>query len=1140
MKSIKRISLLSLLAIFWLSFFVSGVNAQEDQTNIIPEIAIPEGMEVVAIGDFSKAEIISQDNNKFKIAFELKNFGKMVTDLRYGVKLEKRVGEEYQQIDEKVFDEVVSLNNNQSINREIEYIAPDFLQGEFRLSLVSKDSAILTFAANPVGKRSIVLNGTGEYIQFPSDCFLTIGVKEEKYPLSQFVSFESNEEVFLNCQFENMGQNPIIAQANFEVYSRNTFNQEEKTISVSSENVSISSKEKKEVRIKLPQVEKPQGYDIKVSLEKEGKKVSNSVIAHFVLAGESASIVMTRFDKDAYQKNETANLEITTERSIEFYTDATAGNVGENIVLEVEISNNLGKSCADKLTQDIAADSDIHNKINLAIPIKEDCLGMKALISLKKKDGKELDKKTISLPLIEKKVKPPIEKVEESGLAKKIGWGIGILCLVASLLAFIFYRFKNKNNSAVSLFFLLFIASFFFFSDAQATSYTLSDSINDHYIQATFYVNPAPEDDWDTGEKITISSSAYYKVPTDRHLKAWVIFNSNVLGSITTCTKGSGQNVAVEIPTSTTTMNAPPSSGSYTYSMSILMYVYAGSACGELNQTLTKTQNISVDVVAPIPVVGSCGTRNTTYSSSTTTWPASSTYCNSGDAWPWPAFPNQGETVYWTCYGLNGGANASCSATRLNPAVNGSCGTRATTYSSTTTSWPAGNFCAAGTASPVSPTFPSIGGSTSWTCLGSSGGANVSCSAVRKCSVTLNTSSSSVVEDESYGTGITWSTSGATSCWQWRNSSPAGEDGITGNISPYPEKGWVSSVQQATAISSGPLTDSSYSFNLNCYGPGGASSVCTDSKTVQVLSCGTADGVSTATEPAVSLLCPSNNYPILYEPSAVTSDSTTWNWSCTKKTATSCTQKTGAAGVCNTATCTPEDWCTKTTSLIGTVSCSAPKLIEENCGTANGVSTATEPAVSLLCPSDNYPISYEPSLVTNNPTTWDWSCTKKTATSCTQKAFVPGTCNTATCTPEDWCTKITATVGTYPCSAPKPATAFACGIADSNDSLDYSPSGYSYSGTQLCSSGTSSQSLVTITKPGRVNWTCSGSGIAYCNACMKLDCNSVKNDYCKGQEIVDGCGGTCSEVGIKHCDESNPDGNYDARCCDGGWIEVKP
>jgi hypothetical protein len=139
----------------------------------------------------------------------------------------------------------------------------------------------------------------------------------------------------------------------------------------------------------------------------------------------------------------------------------------------------------------------------------------------------------------------------------------------------------------------------------------------------------------------------------------------------------------------------------------------------------------TITVASIIPENGSCGTRNTTYPSSTTNWPNTSTYCSSGTNTTSPTFPAAGTSVNWTCAGSGGGTNVNCEARRDSSIINGSCGENDKSYSTTTT-WPDPNeegFCSAGTPNPLSPTFPSVGSPTSWTCNGSGGGTTANCSA---------------------------------------------------------------------------------------------------------------------------------------------------------------------------------------------------------------------------------------------------------------------------------------------------------------------------------------------------------------------------------------------------------------------------
>jgi hypothetical protein len=133
---------------------------------------------------------------------------------------------------------------------------------------------------------------------------------------------------------------------------------------------------------------------------------------------------------------------------------------------------------------------------------------------------------------------------------------------------------------------------------------------------------------------------------------------------------------------------------------------------------------------AAAPVAGVCGAAATTYAYSATAY--SGALCSTGASSPAaPAFPAQGASINWSCLGTNGGSSPSCTASRNNPpAANGVCGAAATTYGYPATAY-SGALCSVGDASPASPSFPAVGNSVSWSCLGTNGGSSPSCTASR-------------------------------------------------------------------------------------------------------------------------------------------------------------------------------------------------------------------------------------------------------------------------------------------------------------------------------------------------------------------------------------------------------------------------
>ncbi|BFT95107.1 hypothetical protein MNSC_11150 [Minisyncoccus archaeophilus] len=129
---------------------------------------------------------------------------------------------------------------------------------------------------------------------------------------------------------------------------------------------------------------------------------------------------------------------------------------------------------------------------------------------------------------------------------------------------------------------------------------------------------------------------------------------------------------------------------------------------------------------ANAPQTGACGSAAKTYAYNATAYTGS--FCNTGTSVPaTPTFPTQGATINWICNGLYGGGYVLCDAKRGAP---GACGSAVRTFAYNETSYGTYSQCSTGTSSSTS--FPSQGGSTSWTCSGINGGpASTTCTASR-------------------------------------------------------------------------------------------------------------------------------------------------------------------------------------------------------------------------------------------------------------------------------------------------------------------------------------------------------------------------------------------------------------------------
>ena len=90
----------------------------------------PITQKAIATVNIQDTKIISQDKNVVHIYFKLTNREGVQTGLKYGVSLVSEIKGKQVVVDEKVYDESFSLLANDSVVKNIEYVAPKVLDTE--------------------------------------------------------------------------------------------------------------------------------------------------------------------------------------------------------------------------------------------------------------------------------------------------------------------------------------------------------------------------------------------------------------------------------------------------------------------------------------------------------------------------------------------------------------------------------------------------------------------------------------------------------------------------------------------------------------------------------------------------------------------------------------------------------------------------------------------------------------------------------------------------------------------------------------------------------------------------------------------------------------------------------------------------
>ena len=449
--------------------------------------------------------------------------------------------------------------------------------------------------------------------------------------------------------------------------------------------------------------------------------------------------------------------------------------------------------------------------------------------------------------------------------------------------------------------------------------------------------------------------------------------------------------------------------------------------------------------IAHVKVNGTCGSQSSPSSGGVTSGSlnsSSANLCSIGTVGNFQVFNSgDGDAYWWTCDGSYGGTSPWCS---IHIKVNGVLGTaNGHNYAATDTTWGSYTQCAPGTSSNTS--FPPQGGSTNWYCAGLWTGTNSGTgTATRSLPVTNGvcgtanthgyTSTSEIdtaAERCAAGTFTSFYDNGDS--WVW------GCNGLNGgtNAPCYSYKVACGAYHNTTRrdqpssslCSYGSNTTLNLSSNIwywNCTNNPGVNASCYTYKTT----CGSSNGGSFTS-------APSTNLCTYGSASGVTTNPTTYTW-----------------------TCTGND------SLA--VSCSATRLLPENgvCGTANG---------------HNY---------TSSDTTWG-SYTQCSVGSPSTTSF-PAIDSSTTWT----CSGINGGSASSTCTASRTIINGACGTANRT----FTEAETSWGVYTFCSLGTASPASPVFPLVGAsTTWTCLGinggtnSGTCTANRSQNGVCGTVHN-----------------------------------------------
>lgn len=653
------------------------------QEEKIHESELGDMQEMVTIADvnFTGAKIISQEGNNIKISFSMDNRFKSQSDILYAVKLKRNIGEDNIAIvDEKIFDEVLSIDKGQIIKKEITYSAPKFLAGEYELMLQAETQAGLVLSFYDLGSISLV--GDNKFVEL-KDCRLLVegetGSKE--YFANEGIDILADENIIVRCKAENHFTENVTVRPNFENRLRSSFGIMVEDDNKAQADINLNGMESRVVDIKADKGLKPQAYEGKLYLMGANNEVSsNAVSFHYVVNGESATVNNVSLDKSSYQKEQIAKITVMSSMSAGNFIDARLPNVElTDLFLDMEISNQSGESCITPIAEKRLKVTD--GILDFNEKIIKDCDNPGVLVTIKNAQGKVLDQRNFNFKSFNKSEVTETQKDESWMSDKPLMKFLFIIFVIIFIAVIVVSLMKKKDSPKMFIFGTLLAGALFFAGVDSASALTscspaLTGGYSANGVCAVVNIADeyAPSAPIKSPLHVYVMGCANYKYNGDTYgrINTEAPFYTSI-GDYSNLKIGNDKNNPLKVGDFSKTASATP--GSYKAEFSIKAYsncTVAGGGGGDdcapnKNKSFKMSQTF---VVKAAKVDGACDAAISSarkYSAAATDW--SGSWCSAGSPeFPngTPSFPGYGKTtVNWTCKGSNGGADKTdCSASR--------------------------------------------------------------------------------------------------------------------------------------------------------------------------------------------------------------------------------------------------------------------------------------------------------------------------------------------------------------------------------------------------------------------------------------------------------------------------------------------
>ncbi|NTV22047.1 MAG: hypothetical protein HGB03_00575 [Candidatus Yonathbacteria bacterium] len=381
------IGIMTMMSVVFPSTFVFAQEIETFNLNDMSDLTI-----VATVGVYN-AHVISQNDQYVSVAFDIANGDMVQPDIRYGVEVVKKTTNGSSVIvDTVVYDEIVSLGAGEKVSRQVSYAIPAYLNGIYDVRILTETGKGLSLGEMTAG--TVRFSGSSSISLDVATCYLSVGSEEARYTLRQGIDILPSEILSVTCQVTNTSSEKSVVPL-FETYERSVFGN--MISSSSGESFSIPAGISK-VSFPLPVSDKPQAYDVRVSLTENGSPVTTPTIVHYVIQGDSATIQNIRLDKKMYSAGEVATVSFFISGMADQFPDSRAEEKSlEQTSLVVSMYDKDGVSCGDPVTVS-SQDLDLSGVSisSVSVPVSVTCADPSVSVTLKDASGNTLDSSIVS------------------------------------------------------------------------------------------------------------------------------------------------------------------------------------------------------------------------------------------------------------------------------------------------------------------------------------------------------------------------------------------------------------------------------------------------------------------------------------------------------------------------------------------------------------------------------------------------------------------------------------------------------------------------------------------------------------------------------------------------------------------------